>query len=78
VVYIWLFASCHETGKNMPEKKEKKLLKKINNKLMLMMGQLVNLFLVASNFNFLERIFSLQKIHLKYTIFFKKNNNNKG
>jgi hypothetical protein len=21
---IWLFASCHETGKNMPEKKEKK------------------------------------------------------
>jgi hypothetical protein len=45
---------------------------------MLMMGQLVNLFLVASNFNFLERIFSLQKIHLKYTIFLKKNNNNKG
>jgi hypothetical protein len=36
------------------------------------MGQLVNLFLVASNFNFLERIFSLQKIHLKYTIFLKK------
>lgn len=37
-----------------------------------MMGHLANLFLVASNFNFLERIFFLEKNHLKYTIFFKK------
>ncbi len=43
--------------------------------MMMTMGQLANLFLVASNFNFPER-FYLFLNHIKYTIFFFKNNNN--